>query len=490
MACTKSKPVANPDEPSNPGGGNPGDPTATNGEAFLYGSNMGYYPGWSDEQLSEILIGSSNSIGVGVNSLRPALYEHFVQQWGYDIRLNAFKFYQQLGAKDNVIFLNGPSDAHRDKSMYCGSHQSETFANLYEPIWNTDGQVNNNNYYASYVYNVVKNYGAFVKYWEVWNEPDYTYNWGASQTWAQNNPNPCDLNGFYAPIQSYVRMLRITYEIVKKLEPTDRVCLGGIGYEGFLDAILRNTDNPANGAVTAAYPEKGGAWFDCVSYHIYPMYSLGDNKKNSDAAAQVVSDHKNNLESVLVKYQYGGKKEYIVTECNIPRKALGGYIGSDEAQRNFMIKAAITSQKANLKGLYIYGPAESETLAAATDPYQAMGFYQKMGSSPFTVTVNNSGIAWRTVSKLLSKRYFDKAKTESMQLSSGVDGGAFYSADEKNYVYVLWAKTSGNSEIASASYSFPASFTVSTANSFNWDGTSGTVGRTVSLTGSPIFIKL
>ncbi|MFT3902605.1 MAG: hypothetical protein QM727_05500 [Niabella sp.] len=498
LSCSKSPETTLPKDtgtttpqPDNQDGNNGGESgSASYGDLFLYGSNMGYYPGWTDEQLSEILIGSPNSEGAGVNSLRPAMYDRFVEEWGYNIRSNAFKFYQQLGGKDHVIFLNGPSDAHRDKTKYCASHESGTFANLYEPIWTNDGQINDKNYYALYVYNVVKTYGPYVKFWEVWNEPDYTNNWAASQTWANTDPNPCDLDGFYAPVQSYVRMLRITYEVVKKLDPTDQVCLGGIGYEGFLDAIMRNTDNPSEGAVTSAYPQKGGAWFDCVSYHIYPMYSLGGDKKNSDAAAQTIVAQRNNLEAVLKKYQYGGKKSYIVTECNIPRKALNGYIGGDEAQRNFMIKAAVMAQKSEIKGLYIYGAAESETLSAATEPYQVMGFYQKMPLAPYKATINPSGVSWRTASRLLGNRHYDKAKTDAMQLPSTVDGAAFYSTSDKNYIYVLWAKSSGNSESASASYSFPASFNITSTTQYSWEEVKSQANsNNFKLTGSPIFIK-
>ncbi|WP_157097878.1 glycoside hydrolase 5 family protein [Niabella ginsenosidivorans] len=460
------------------------------GNLFLYGSNMGYYgANWPDEKLAEILIGSTNTPGVGVNSLRPALYESFLAQWGLTNRLSTFKYYQQLGAKDNVVFLNGPSDAHKDKTKYCATHESETFANLYEPIWNQDGSVNANNYYAKYVYDVVKTYGPYVKFWEVWNEPDFTNNWYPNDAWVKADPDPCDLVGFYAPIQSYVRMLRITHEIVKKLDPTDLVCLGGIGYEGFLDAVLRNTDNPKGGAVATAYPDKGGALFDCVSFHIYPMYYLGNNK-NSDAAAKAITDRKNTFESVLTKYQYANKKDYIITECNIPRKALSGYIGSDEAQRNFMIKAAVSSQKANIRGIYMYQIAETETYDAATDPYQTMGFYQKITSGPYNVVMNSSGISWRTTSRLLKDRLFDKTKTQSMSLPSNIDGGAFYSASEKNYIYVLWAKASGNSESVTSTYTFPASFGIkSTSKIYSWDEKAAQATNKIALTGAPVFIK-
>jgi len=462
---------------------------------FLYGSNMGYYSGWSDQQLAQLLLGnqSKNIAGAGVNSLRPAMYDHFVQRWGYDIRAGAFETYRQLGGKDHTMFLSGPSDAHREKTKYCNGVQSKTFANLYEPIWSSPGKVNAKNYYANYVYHVVKTYGSYVKYWEVWNEPDYTNNWSASQTWAKSDPNPCDLRNFAAPIQSYVRMLRITHEIVRHLDKDGLVCVGGLGYPGFLDAILRNTDNPYKGSVTAKYPKKGGQWFDCLSYHVYPMYYLGSNR-NSDAAAATVVRFKNDFQAVLDKYSYNGrtnpKKAFIVTETNIPRKAIGNYVGGNEVQRNFLIKAAVTAQKAGINGLYVYCPAESKPLSQATDPYQAMGFYQNLSSSPYNATITPGGIAWRTVSNLLKDRRYDAAATAQLKLPSNIDGGAFYSSANNDYVCVLWAKTSGTSEVASAKYTFPAMFNIKTLTQINWENKQTKISNTVRLTGSPVFIKL
>ncbi|MBK1438451.1 hypothetical protein JHJ32_00500 [Parapedobacter sp. ISTM3] len=487
VSCTKEKIRTDPtDEPKTP----PSDLA----ERFLYGSNMGAYQGWSDEQLAELLMGNTAKgiAGVGVNSLRPAMYDHFVQQWGYDIRLNAFETYQQLGGTDHTVFLNGPTDAHREQASYCNGIRSQTFANLYEPIWSSAGKVNDNNYYASYVYNVVKTYGPYVKYWEVWNEPDYTNNWEATQTWAQTDPNPCDLPNFAAPIQSYVRMLRITYEIVKHLDGDGLVCVGGLGYPSFLEAILRNTDNPNGGSVSADYPKKGGEWFDCLSYHVYPMYYLGSNH-NSDAAATALVNHKNAFQAVLDNYSYDGttnpKKAFIITESNIPRKSIDGYIGGDVVQRNFLIKAAVQAQKAGISALYIYGPAESRPLAQANDPYQAMGFYQNITSGPYHATITSGGIAWRTVSGLLRTRQYDPAATAMLQLPGHIDGAAFYGADDESYVYVLWAKTSEASETASAQYSFPASLKMTTATQFDWDNQQTRVTSTLALTGSPVFIK-
>jgi hypothetical protein len=169
---------------------------------------------------------------------------------------------------------------------------------------------------------------------------------------------------------------------------------------------------------------------------------------------------------------------------------LGNYVGGNEVQRNFLIKAAIVAQKAGINGLYIYAPAEGKPLSQVTDPYHAMGFYQKLPSSPYNNTITPGGIAWRTVSNLLKNRRYDAATTAQLKLPSNIDGRVFYSAANSDYVCVLWAKTSGASETASAQYSFPAWFNIKTLTQINWENKQTKVTNTIRLTGSPVFIKL
>src|SRR5690606_30016976 len=122
-------------------------------------------------------------------------------------------------------------------------------------------------------------YGEHVRFWEIWNEPDLTGFWdngnkSRADSWWNSPPGPDALNNLKAPVYSYIRMMRIAYEIIKKIDPDDYVTTGGIGYTAFLDALLRYTDNPDGGKVTPEYPLQGGAYFDVLSYHCYPAYSL------------------------------------------------------------------------------------------------------------------------------------------------------------------------------------------------------------------------
>ena len=465
---------------------------------FLYGSNMGWLDNdnWLDEDVADTLIGNPGRgwVGVGVNSLRPALPESFAIAWGYENRLKTFEYYSSKNARHNVVFIGD-------------NLQSQTFRSLYTPIWMegaTGRTVNPNNHYAMYVYNLVTIYKDHVKFWEIMNEPDLTEtNSGWDGSWWARDPYPAELVNFGAPVQSYIRMLRISYEVIKSVDPGAFVCVGGIGYDSFLDAILRNTDNPDGGKVTERYPYRGGAWFDCLSFHIYPMYYLRVWENNgwvhirhSDAAVAAVENQTKTYVDLLKKYGYGNEypaKEMIITETNVPGKQIGDSIGSEQAQLNYLMKVAVIGQKNQIRGIYPFSVWDDKEREQAGGEYDFMGFYKPLPNSPGSgsLRMNVSGTGWRTTSRLLGNRKYDENETLRLNLPAGVDGGAFYSSSANDYVYALWAKTATDrSESASASYSFPPSMNVTGMTTFDWEETPTSIsGNTVSLTATPLFIK-
>jgi hypothetical protein len=99
------------------------------GGFFLYGSNMAWLNhNWKDEDVADILVGNSAKKidGVGVISLRPALYESFVETWGFDVKLETFKYYAGIGANSNVVFIGDwPAEAHRERKQYIHGVPSE-----------------------------------------------------------------------------------------------------------------------------------------------------------------------------------------------------------------------------------------------------------------------------------------------------------------------------------------------------------------------------
>lgn len=505
-------------------------------DVFLYGSNMSYKnSSWTDGDVADLLIGNpaKGRIGVGANSLHLPLYHDFLEKWGYNIRIDYFKHYQKIGAKTNVIFMGGrPTPECQENAFYCkddkgvvikkdnwgNSLQSKLYRNMYEPIWKNgaNGQktINENNYYALYVYKLVEMYKDHCLFYEITNEPDYTYSGlgyrskGDAGNWWDNDPNPRDLSNLLAPVEGYVRLLRISYEVIKTLQPEALVCLGGIGYESFLDALLRNTDNPDGGKVTVDYPHQGGAWFDCLSYHSYPMYYLrewvGNNVlgniegyrhfRHSDAAVEATINHKKSLEAVLTSYGYDNRtyprKATILTETNVPNKQVKTFIGGEVQQRNFLMKLAIMGQKNGIRAIYPFAPWDDKEQNQDGGDFDYNGFYYPIPDKPTvgTLRMHQSGIGWRTTSNLLGGKGYNEAETQKLQLPSNVDGAAFGTGN--NLIYALWARTSKDlDETAGAQFTLPQAG-ASGYKKTTWEGKESVVASLhVALTGDVTFFK-
>ncbi|MEO1260105.1 MAG: T9SS type A sorting domain-containing protein [Bacteroidota bacterium] len=484
---------------------------------FRYGTNMGAYNFWRDEQLADLAAGNPELEveGLGIDALRPLLSESFLEYWGYEIRIDAFKHYDKLGIKDNVVFIGYPSEAHRDQTLYCPEGPSELFANMYEPIWD-DGEngtpVNDENHYALYVWKMVNLYHPYVKYWEIWNEPDFDFVGGSSLppgepgSWWDSDPKPCEY-ALRAPAQHYIRLLRISYEVIKSIAPEDYIALGGIGFPSFLDVLLRNTDNPDGGKVDSLYPLPGGAYFDVVSFHSYPHIDNSTREWSNEVNGFVYFRHSDRcidgllarhgqLKNVLAKYGYDGslfpKKQWIITESNIPRVQVDEYLGSDAAQRNYLIKALIACQQNEIDQFHVYSLGDV-TIPGYFSEFHSMGLYFALDSvPPYQQRTQDAGYAYKTTSDLLKGKMFDPEQTALMNLPAAVRGGAFRGEDNI-YTYVLWAKTNEDrSETAEATYRFPASFNLADLHQREWDYSVLGITRQidaseVELTGSPRF---
>jgi uncharacterized repeat protein (TIGR01451 family) len=489
---------------------------------FRAGMNLGYHPPFNDEQLAILAAGYRDVgvEGVGVKALRPYIPENFTEVWGQNFKLNTLKQYQTLGLADNTTIVGFPADWHRDQTRYpCANSdvQSELFSNLYEPIWDGGANgtpYNDNNYYAAYLYKTVTMYKPYVKFWEIWNEPgyDFTGNRGWRQpgepgNWWDNNPDPCDYK-LHAPIFNFNRILHISYEIIKRVDPDAYVVLSGVGYASFLDAVCRNTDNPNGGQVTPQYPTKGGAYFDVVGFHSYPHFDGSirqwnngrgafDYFRNSDAAAQGIEKTKTEFRNVLLKYGYNTttypEKLWIMTECNLPRKNFSDGWGSELIQRNFTMKAYFQSVKSNFIQNHFYKLADELAENQATDDFDLMGFYKKLdfgrGSQQ---DVTEEGVALKTCTDVLFGRVYDAQKTTQMNLPNNVKGGAFRGKDG-SFAYMLWAELTGDkTESANATYSFPSNYgTAFSKKEWNFGYThraTNVNGQNIALTGTPVFI--
>lgn len=481
-------------------------------DAFDYGSNMGYYPPhFTDKPLAAL------AKGVGVTSIRPGLFDYFLDQWGFDARLEHFRYYDSLGLRNALVISGFPADRNRDTTFFCPTERSRMFRNMYEPIWDNGENgtpVNDQNPYALYVWKAATTYRGLIKIWEVWNEPDVdTGNgWlapGQPGNWWDNAPQPCE-TALKAPPYYYIRALRITYEVVKSIDPEAYVAVGGLGWPGFLDVVCRYTDNPENGAKSPAFPLTGGAYFDCMSFHTYPHLnnSLREWRndingffyyRHSDAAVDGVWKHKNAFKTVLDKYGYDDgrfpHKLWICSEFNIPRKQFGEYIGSDEAQVNFLIKTLVTSQMEGMAQMHVYSLSDEKPEAMADSEFSCMGLFKNLVQTfPSEAKPNAEAYALQTTSQLLANSRYDPVRTMALMLPPAVRGAAFKQKDGQ-YTYVLWAKTTRDrDEIATETFRFPANLNLHLLEAKAWDfsktGTTTMVqANHVMLTGSPVFLN-
>ncbi len=503
---------------------------------FYYGTNGGWYWTWDDKSLADIAAGnrSKNIKGLDSKTFRPPIPAWFVDYYSYNVRIAEFNYYRTLGVRDLTVILNSPADKEIDSTWYqrdgspstsndCNQH-SYMFRNMYTPIW--DGGLNgtpynDTNYCARYIYEVVSRYKPYTKFWEVVNEPDFDGSqqaWkprGQTGNWWENLPFPCSLSNIRAPVFHYIRWLRIAYDIIKTLDPSAYVAPGGLGYIAFADILCRYTDNPVDGSVTPDYPKPGSAYFDVLSFHSYPQYALGQwsnaangfvYERHSDKAAQKFIGLKNEFDSVLKIYGYDGiqkpKKLYVCTETNIPSKAFGTMIGSDQAQVNYILKSLILSQKYGVLQTYPFVLGDSKPLASAVDGFELMGLYECLtdngpvnGGPGYHHRFKNSGYAYKTLSNLLLYTRYDAARTTAMNIPSTLDGAAFKDSIGR-YIYLLWAKTTRDGdESASGTYSFPAAANVTPQlerRTWDWSSSAATTivnASSIPLTSTPILLS-
>lgn len=488
---------------------------------FRLGVNPGYHGSdWGDEDLADIAVGNSNLgiDGAGVQAFRATLPEYFLEQWGYDVEVDDFQHYQSVGLKDHVAFIGYPTDDHRESTFYCPGHQSELFSSMYLDIWDGGANgtpINDENHYALYVYRTVTAYQNYVKFWEIWNEPDFDYSGNGSKdpgqdgNWWDNVPEPCDMS-IRAPVYSYIRLLRISYEVIKSIDSEAYVAIGGLGYPSFLDLVMRHSDNPAGGQITSDYPETGGAYFDVMSYHSYPHIDGSlrewDNDiggfayfRHSDAAVAGILQKQVEFRAVLDTYGYDNQlypsKKWIITEANIPGIAFDDEMGSDEAQRNFVIKARVACERNDILQLDLYQLARKKSPAASNSGFDAMGLFHRLSNiEPSEEELTDQGMASQTMTTLLADGSYDAAATASLNLPASI-GGAAYNNTDGSYTFVLWAITATDqSESATATYTLPASMNIASLEKRTWDfaqtgNVTNVAANGISLTGAPVFLR-
>jgi hypothetical protein len=444
---------------------------------FTYGVNLGYYGSNLNDTMESQL-----GLAAGADSHRHKLTEVFLDQWGDTIHVAELQAMIMAGERDIVCNLIGPSAANSNAPAG-GNTEQYSPKNLDQPIFTSNGDVNPANAWAAFVERVVKTYSPYIHTWEVWNEPDQVGgNWQATQTWDTQPPKPSDLTWWNDTIFAYIRLLRVTYAVVHKLDPQGKVTLGGIGYPSFLNAILRYTDEPTAGAVDAAHPAKGGAYFDEVSFHYYPIFSPG----NSDAGAKGLVTLHDQLQAELVKANVVGKG-FIVTESGAPRYALGTNPGGVDYAHDYLVKAMALAQGAGIGRIDWFILGDDKDPGASMNPYDYMGPYQNLTtvSGASSAVITETGIAYATMGHLLAGSLLDGATTTALSLPAGTRGVALRTSAQQ-HAYVVWAEAASG-ETATGMVTLPAG---GPASVYAWDHSKTQAVSTVMPSGGNVQVSV
>lgn len=434
------------------------------GGPFQFGMNFGYVAGFTDPEMAGL------ARDTGANGARISFPESFFAEWGYPIEVSDNQAYQSIGLRNNVAFLTSPTREHSMAPANAADWEVAYYApsHLYEPIFATDGSVNAENYWAKYVEQTMTTYKDFVHVYSVWNEPDWVADWQVTLDWDTTAPEKADLPRFNGSIFEYVRMLRITHEVAQKIDPTLKVAVGGLGYQSFLGAILRYTDDPNGGGVSAEFPSTGGAYFDVVDMHYYPIFGPG----SSDVGAEGLVASKQKFQDVLDDAAVG-PRPFVVTENGAPRVSVGGAPGGVDYARNYLIKSFVLAQAAGISGVHWF--ILSDGADQASSSFASMGCYEDLaGKTPATASRTPTGEAYRTLGALLEDAKVDPAATTALALTDAVRGVAFVTKDMKKAV-VLWARAAANDETASATYDLAATGTVAR---FEWNAAANGMAST------------
>jgi hypothetical protein len=454
---------------------------------FRLGDNPGFYGSGIDRRESAQL-----SVAAGASSLRTTLPEYYLQKWGDTIEVEDYASYLPLGLGHHVCFLIGPSHEHSnapaDAQDYELAHYSPK--NLYEPIFK-DGNVNPNNYWAAYVERVVKTYGQYLDMYEVWNEPDQVGgNWQATEAWDKTPPNAKDLIWWNDSIFSYIRMLRITHEVVHKFDQDASVTVGGIGYGSFLSALLRYTDEPKAGAVNADYPNTAAKYLDILSFHYYPVFGGGTSDAGADGLLAARDDYRARLQAAGA-----GDRQFVVTETGAPRYAVGGMVGGTDYAASYLLKVMTLGHYEGLVGVDWFAQGDGAAIGASSDSFAYMGLYfdYSKATQVSDAKLSPQGQAYAWLKGWLPNTAADPGALAKLELPEDVRGAAFL-ADGERHLYVLWAHTTTD-EAATAMFSLPATGPANVRTfSLEKGETLATVepsagGIALSLTGMPTVIE-
>lgn len=118
--------------------------------------------------------------------------------------------------------------------------------------------VNPNNLWARFVQRTVQQYRGSVHAWEIWNEPDFI---------------PSERTGWFGfwagGVDNYARMLKVAYLVIKSVDPSAPVVMGGMAFWFNPDFFPRLLQSITRDPIARQY----GFFFDATAWHWYSRAS-------------------------------------------------------------------------------------------------------------------------------------------------------------------------------------------------------------------------
>jgi hypothetical protein len=284
---------------------------------------------------------------------------------------------------------------------------------LYRSIF-TDGtdvpgphkRINPDHPWAAFLSTVVRRYQGKVRYWQCWNEPDYPK--------GVLEPAPGDpQRSWQGSVKDYVRLLAVTHTVVKWIDPEAQVVTGGLGYAGYLQAMI---DHGA------------GPYFDLLDFHAYGW-------PGSDEA----------LKAFLSVHQ---AMRHVLDSNGLSQKGMlcseTGYSAAEpEIQAEYILKLYATSLALGIDGTVYY---------SNTNPS-----WRQMGLVDWrSLTQRTAGYwAYKNASAALDGMRF----VSKLPLPPQAVGYLFADPSSKREVAVLWAPYRKPGEAVPLSWKRPGAWT-------------------------------
>lgn len=413
---------------------------------FAIGNNPGWYGmQFTDEQIHQLMFEAGNrstryfiTLDAWANYGMKTFDNRIGNVYAMGFRHNAFaltkQFYTDYKDQDTKIIADKYDTS---KKLRTGLPKG-----LSEPIFLPSGEVNPANRYAVYCNEAVIHFGEYFEYWEVWNEPDITYETNLADdpnlthdanSWWNVEPHPSQLYNLVGTVKDYIRLCEIANKVIKKYKPNAKICTGGLGYPAFGYQFFK---------------QGGGKWVDVLSVHFYPSYYLRewDNgfvyNRHSDYIISKLVERVNIWKSILVQFSKSNL-EIICTEVNIPRFSPDPvYTTSETQQVNFTLKLFFKFLEAGVSRTWLFNAGEDQDKATGQNMFSFMGMYENLTTTtPGHTKILPQGITCKTLFQLLNGAVYDKKLTASMNLQpTKLDGVALILPNKKK-AFVVWAKT-------------------------------------------------